>query len=278
MPQTIEKKTLEQETPMNPLVITATPNTCWLHPEVKYPRTPEEIALEARLCREKGAAVLHVHGEGQWPQVISAIRSSSDIIIQCGMSSLTLQERIDVFEQKAEMISIILNHHDEAFVEVDCNVLHTKEELTGYATTCAKYGVRPEFEVWHSGSIWNLNYLIGKGLLKPPYITTLFFGWPGGTWSPPTIEEYLYRRRQMPEGCICTVSIMHESQIQIVAAAIAQGDHIRVGTEDYPFNRRGEIASTFELVEEAANIAKAIGRPIATAKEARDILGLERRR
>jgi 3-keto-5-aminohexanoate cleavage enzyme len=207
--------------------------------------------------------------------VISAIRASSDIIIQCGMSSLTLEERIEVFEQKADMISIILNHHDEAFVEVECNVLHTKGELTEYATTCTKYGVRPEFEVWHSGSIWNLNYLIERGLLKRPYITTLFFGWPGGTWSPPTIEEYLYRRKQMPEGCICTVSIMHESQIEIIAAAIVHGDHIRVGTEDYPFSKRGHIASTFELVEEAANIARAMGRPIATVKEARDILGFE---
>jgi len=123
-----------------------------------------------------------------------------------------------------------------------------------------------------------LNYLIGRGLLKRPYITTLFFGWPGGTWSPPTIEEYLYRRKQMPEGCVCTVSIMHESQIKVVTAAIVQGDHVRVGTEDYPFNRRGDLASTFELVEEATSIAKALGRPVATAKEARDLLGFEKRR
>jgi 3-keto-5-aminohexanoate cleavage enzyme len=259
---------------MNPLIITATPNTCWLHPEVEYPRTPEEIALEARLCREKGAVVFHIHGEGQWPEVLKAIRSSSDIIIQCGMSSLTLQERIEVFEHKADMISVILNHHDEAFVEVDCNVLHTKEELAEYATTCSRYGVRPEFEVWHTGSIWNLNHLIGKGLLERPYITTLFFGWPGGTWSPPTVEEYLYRRKQMPEGCACTVSIMHESQINIVAAAIVQGDHVRVGTEDYPFNKSGDFASTHDLVEEAADVAKAMGRPVATVQEARSILGL----
>jgi len=260
---------------MDPLVITATANTCWLHPEVEYPRTSQEIALEARRCCEKGAAVFHIHGEGQWPEVISAIRSSSDIIIQCGMSTLTLEERIEVFQHKGDMISIILNHHDEAFAEVECNVLHTKEELAGYAAACTKYGIRPEFEVWHSGSIWNLNYLIGKGLLKRPYITTLFFGWPGGTWSPPTIEEYLYRRKQMPEGCVCTVSIMHESQMKIVTTAIVQGDHVRVGTEDYPFNRRGDIASTSELVEEAADIARAIGRPIATAGEARAMLGCE---
>jgi 3-keto-5-aminohexanoate cleavage enzyme len=80
----------------------------------------------------------------------------------------------------------------------------------------------------------------------------------------------------MPEGSICTVSIMHKNQIKIATAAIAQGDHVRVGTEDYPFNRSGQLAPTFELVEEATSIAKAIGRPIATVQKTRDILGFER--
>jgi 3-keto-5-aminohexanoate cleavage enzyme len=79
----------------------------------------------------------------------------------------------------------------------------------------------------------------------------------------------------MPEGSVCTVSIMHESQMQIVTAAIVQGDHIRVGTEDYPFSRSGALASTSQLVEEAADIARAVGRPIATPKIARALLGIE---
>jgi len=257
---------------MEPLIIVATPNTCWLHPEVSYPKTTDEIVEEAQRCREKGAAVFHIHGEDRWPRVINGIRDASDIVIQCGMSSLTLEERIEVFEHRADMISIILNHHDEAFAEVDCNVLHPKEELEAYARTCTKYGVRPEFEVWHTGSIWNLNYLIDRKLLEPPYITTLFFGWPGGTWTPPTVEEYLYRRRYMPEGSRITVSIMHEDQMKILTAAILHGDNVRVGTEDYPYNRTGTICATHELVEEIAGIAKSLGRPIATPDDARKIL------
>ncbi|MGV7929009.1 MAG: 3-keto-5-aminohexanoate cleavage protein [Spirochaetota bacterium] len=262
---------------MNPLIITATPNTCWLHPEVPYPKTAPEIAAEARLCREKGAAVFHIHGEGQWPQVIGGIRAATDIIIQCGMSSLSIPERIEVFENRSDMISIILNHHDEAFVNVDCNELHTKEELAEYALTCRKYGVRPEFEVWHTGSIWNLNHLIGKGLLDRPYITTLFFGWPGGTWSPPTVEEYLYRRKYMPEGSAMTVSIMHPDQMVILSAAIVHGDNVRVGTEDLPYDRRGKVCDTHELVEEIADISRRLGRPVATPDEARKILAIEKR-
>jgi len=34
---------------MEPLIITATPNICWLEPAVPYPHTVEEIAAEARL-------------------------------------------------------------------------------------------------------------------------------------------------------------------------------------------------------------------------------------
>ena len=41
-----------------PLVIVATPNICWLHPEVAYPGNAVEIGEEAALCREAGAAVL----------------------------------------------------------------------------------------------------------------------------------------------------------------------------------------------------------------------------
>jgi 3-keto-5-aminohexanoate cleavage enzyme len=36
---------------VEPLIITATPNICWLHPDLDYPVTAEEFAEEAALCR-----------------------------------------------------------------------------------------------------------------------------------------------------------------------------------------------------------------------------------
>ena len=262
---------------MDPLIIIATPNICWLNPhEVDYPKTPQAIADEALLCRQAGASVLHTHAEMLWKETIEAVQAKTDIVIQLGMSSLTIPERDEVFQCHGEMISIILNHHDEAFAETECLVLHSRQELEEYAVLCRKYGVAPEFEVWHTGSIWNLNYLIKKGLLDKPYITTLFFGWPGGTWTPPTIEEYFYRRKYMPEGCAINVSIMGKEQIDIATAAIITGDHVRVGTEDYPYNHKGDIATCHELVEELADIARALGRPIATPDQARKMLDIPR--
>lgn len=62
---------------VTPLIITATANTCWMHPEVDYPRIPRDIAAEAALCLENGAAVCHTHAEGRWKEVIPAIGGSA---------------------------------------------------------------------------------------------------------------------------------------------------------------------------------------------------------
>jgi 3-keto-5-aminohexanoate cleavage enzyme len=275
---------------MQPLIIAATPNISWLHPEVDYPRTPQAIAEEAALCQQNGATMLHIHAEGRWKETIDAVHARCDVIIQCGMSSLPIPERMEVFKNKADMISVILNHHDEAFAQTECNVLHLREELAAYCRLCREYGVIPEWEVWHTGSVWNLNHLIDKKLVRRPFVTTLFFGWPGGTWSPPTVEEYLYRRRLMPEGCICNVSVMTsdrttklvaieaaiigEEQRDILAAAILNGDHVRVGTEDHPYDHHGKVVTTHALVRETAEMARALGRPLATVKQARKTIGL----
>lgn len=256
-----------------PLIITATPNICWLQPSVPYPDTAEAMAEEARRCEDAGAAILHMHAD-DWPPMIRAVRARTSLIVQCGMSSRTPAERMDVFEQRGDMISIITSHHDEAFAGLDVHVLHPREELLEYARLQAEWGVRLEYEIWHTGSIWNLEWLIEHAQLEPPYFTSLFFGWPGGSWSPPTVEEYAYRRRHLPAGSVATVSIMDPRQIDILTAAIQAGDHVRVGTEDYPFARDGRQAETHELVDEVAELARGLGRAIATPEEARALTGV----
>jgi 3-keto-5-aminohexanoate cleavage enzyme len=255
-----------------PLIITATPNNSWLHPEAEYPRTPDEVGAESRRCEEAGASILHLHSMAGWKELVESIRSSSSLLVQCGMSSFLFDDRREIFDLRADMISVIANHHDEAFPQGDCNVLHPKEELIRYCAECMVSGVRPEWEIWHAGSIWNLNYLRENAEIVRPLICTLFFGWPGGTWSPPTIEEYQYRRRLMPDNCAVTVSVMGPERYGLMAAAISNGDHVRVGTEDYPFTRTGMPARASDVVAEVASLAGALGREVATPAQAREIL------
>ncbi|UJA21975.1 3-keto-5-aminohexanoate cleavage protein [Thermoleophilia bacterium SCSIO 60948] len=260
-----------------PAIITATPNICWLEPETDYPTSVEELVAEAKLCEQAGASILHFHGEEHWTEALDALRAETDLILQCGMSSLPIPERMEVFEQRADMISIITSHHDEAFVEVDVHVLHPREELAEYAELSRRFGTKLELETWHSGSIWNIEWMIERGLLDPPYFASIFFGWPGGSWSPVTVEEFEYRRRLLPDDTVATVSAMGPDQFRLLCHALGAGDHVRVGTEDYPRDRYGEPAQTHELVAQIAAVADSIGRSIATPQQAREITGIPAR-
>jgi 3-keto-5-aminohexanoate cleavage enzyme len=66
---------------------------------------------------------------------------------------------------------------------------------------------------------------------------------------------------------------MGPEQKSILAAAILNGDHIRVGTEDYPY-LNGSIAATHELVAEVVELARRLGREIASAEETRMLLDI----
>jgi 3-keto-5-aminohexanoate cleavage enzyme len=262
---------------MDPLIVTATPNLSWLNPELEtYPHSLAELIDEANRCEEEGAAILHIHAD-RWAETITSLRESTSLVLQCGMSSLPIPERMEVFTAQGDIISIITSHHDEAFTGLDVHVLHPREELIEYAELSTTHDVKLELEIWHTGGIWNTNYLIERGLLEAPYFTSLFFGWPGGSWSPATVDEYERRRSALPEGSVATVSVMGTGHHEILSAAIQSGDHVRVGTEDFPFDRNGEPTSTHQLVAEIRDVAQRLGRELATPDEARRICGLKRR-
>jgi 3-keto-5-aminohexanoate cleavage enzyme len=258
------------------LIITVTANPSWLHPELKnYPVTPEEIADCAERCYKAGASIAHIHAPGKQRETIRRIRDKSDIIIQVGLSGEPLEARKPILEEKPDMMSIIVTHHDEQFAKEAFNILHTKPELEEYSRLCLKHGVKPEFEVWHLGAVWNLRYLEQRNLVRKPYFLSIFFGWPGGSWSPPTVEELRHRVKHLPEGSMYTTSVMDPAQLELLTMTIIMGGHVRVGTEDYPFAHDHEPAKdNSDLVAQIAALSRSLGRDVATAEEARRITGI----
>jgi 3-keto-5-aminohexanoate cleavage enzyme len=269
-------KTASQEK----LIVTVTVAKAWIYPEAKnYPTTPEEIADTVFHCYEAGASIAHVHlPKRACKKTVALIRERCDIIIQAGMSSDPIQKRQELFDAKPDMVSIILNHHDEAFLDIELNRLHPRKELEEYCKVCRKTDIKAEFEVWHHGSIWNLNYLAKKKLVNPPYYLTLFLGWPGGTWSPPTKDELFHRIQYLPAKSVCSVSVMGSDQNVILPYAIELGKHVRIGTEDYPYLNKGVMATdNAELVRKIVRIGKQKGRHIADPSEARTIIGIHKK-
>lgn len=262
---------------VNKTILTITTANSWIYPDVKnWAENPEELVQDVVKCYEAGASIAHVHlPRGREVEIVQKIRDKCDIIIQAGMSSDAIPERKGDFEAKPDMLSIILNHHDEHFTNLSVNKLHSLEELEEYCAKCKEYQIKPEWEVWHTGSYWNLNQLIAKNLIQPPHVCTLFFNWPGGAWSPATSDEYLHRIKYLPKNCIHTVSIMGESQTKIAVLALSHGGNIRIGTEDYPFLEKETVAKdNAEIVERMVSISKYLGREVADPSEARKILNL----
>lgn len=264
---------------MEKLIITATTANSWIHPEVRnWATTDDDLVRDALECAAAGAAILHVHlPRGvEAHTIVARLRQKTDAVIQAGMSSFPIAERENDFDSHPDMLSIILNHHAEEFTDVTVDKLHPLAELEAYAVRCATEGIKPEWEVWHTGSYWNLRWLVNKGLLKAPHILTLFFGWPGGTWSPPEPESYLYLRKYMPPECLHTVSTMGAEQTLMASLAINMGGNIRIGTEDNPFLEDGRPArNNAELIERAVWLARKMGRPVASAAEARALMRLK---
>lgn len=262
------------------MILTVTTANSWIHPEIKNwpdPESVDELVQCAVECYEAGATIVHVHlpRDDRAFDIVNGIRDQCDIIIQAGMSSYPIDQRQNDFKSKPDMLSIILNHHDEHFTQMHVNQLHSLEEYEIYARKCKQFNIKPEFEIWHTGSYWNLQYLIDKGLLKAPHVCTLFFDWPGGTWSPATPDSYLFRVKYIPENCLHTISVMSEKQTAIATLAIANGGNVRVGTEDYPFLYSARVAkNNAEIVKRIVKLCKEMDREIATPKEARKLLVL----
>jgi 3-keto-5-aminohexanoate cleavage enzyme len=262
------------------VIITATTANSWIYPDVKnWAENDKDLVEDAVKCAEAGAALLHIHlPRGREKELVQRLRDRTDAIIQAGMSSEPILERKGDFDARPDMMSIILNHHAEQFTSVEVDRLHPLSELEEYCKRCRDSGIKPEWEVWNTGSYWNLRYLENKGLLDPPSVITLFFGWPGGTWSPPTPDEFFHRVSHMPKDCRYTVSVMGEEQTLVAVLAIASGGNVRVGTEDWPFVRAGVKArNNAEIVSRMVSIAQQIGREPASPREARRILGLSSR-
>jgi 3-keto-5-aminohexanoate cleavage enzyme len=205
-------------------------------------------------------------------------------VMQFGVASARFDDKVRLMSFEPDMMSVCFNAHDEyfqpdpAFPPNKMFAIHPQEELIDYARAGDEHQVKLEIECFHPGAFWNIAFLRREGLLAlKPYVT-LFLGWPGGCWTPPTERALLYMVDHLPEDVTWSVSVMNpEKQWDLLALAISLGGNIRVGYEDNPFIRAGELAANnAQLVERAVDLVHSLGRDVATPEEARKIIGLSR--
>jgi 3-keto-5-aminohexanoate cleavage enzyme len=121
--------------------------------------------------------------------------------------------------------------------------------------------------------------LIKHKVITPPYFINLCIGIHSAV--PATLPMLLSMVELIPKDSTWIVTIGGRQWLPLLSAVIALGGHVRVGMEDnvyvYP-DRDDLIESSADCVRRMVEIAGALGRPLATLKEAEKMLGLPKLR
>ncbi len=270
---------------MEKLIITLAPTgnvpTKKLNPY--SPLTVEEILADVKACQKLGAAVVHLHARdaeqrptcdrATYQSIIEAIDNETiNIIKQVSTGARagenTAEYRGQMLDLNVEMAS--LSTGSSNFISsINGN---SPDLINALATKMAKHGIKPEIEVFDTAMLFNALYLKKKGVLTGNLHFNLVMNVPGSI--PGTPKNLMHLVDALPDRSTFTVSGIGKSQVTMLTMGMLLGGHVRTGIEDVLMLDTNTYATNALLVERIVNIAKSLGREIATPDEAREILGL----
>ncbi|MGI5971041.1 MAG: 3-keto-5-aminohexanoate cleavage protein [Oscillospiraceae bacterium] len=262
------------------------------------PYTAEELSEQIVACAKAGASVAHIH-----------VREDKMVngVMEIGYKSMSLQKFTQAVEKTREAckkagVDIIINlttsggeyedykrlQHLSALKPEMCsfdpNTINWSNSyifensprfLNLLSQEIVKYDIKPEFEVFDTGHLDSVMYYVNKhNIPKPPHIQ--FIMGVGGC-MPGTTDYLAFAVNRLPEGATWSVSGIGRAHMPMMLAGLSLGcDGLRVGLEDNIYYSKGVIATNVQLVERAVELSKLAGREIATADDARQILGITR--
>jgi uncharacterized protein (DUF849 family) len=276
------------------------------------PITPKQIADEAVAACEAGAAVAHIHArdpETGRPtpdinlinEIVTSIRSRCEMIVCIttggGLGMTAEQRLIPVSTFKPELASFnagslnfALFHALDKFKEFkfdwepqylgmteDFIFPNTFKSMREFTAIFNANGTKPEFEVYDSGMINNVAFLIERGYVKKPVYIQYVMGILGGiTASPENLMFLVNYTNRLIGDFEFSVCVAGRAQFPTCNQSLLLGGHCRVGLEDNLYLDKGKLAkSNAEQVAKIIRIAGELGIEPATPDEARKILGLK---
>lgn len=266
------------------IAVTGSRPTKQMNPSVPY--SPKEIAQSAIESWRAGAAIAHIHVRDPetgapssdiqlFNEVVDRIRSECDLILNLTTSGLFIQgdvvfeKRLRVMDLEPEICSLdigSMNFRERAFINPPDWGVHAAEKMLDR-------GVKPEIEVFEIGHMRQALDLIEQGLIKdPPYFQLCM----GAKWGiDATQKSLLNLKERLPPTASWSVLGVGPHQLPMITLGMQAGGHVRVGFEDNLYLRKGVLAkSNSQFVKQAVGLAHQLDRDVATAEEARTILGL----
>src|SRR3984885_11914822 len=251
------------------------------------PVTLDELVTTAKECEAAGAAVIHVHirdeaarptlDPGRLAETVAALREGTDLIVQLSTGGAVTDgfaARLAVLDAGPDACSLTcgtVNFGDEVFANpwpFMCELYQLTQERQ----------IVPEFELFDLGQVAALHRLLGE--FGPPaggrVHCDLVMGVPGG--MPGDVAPLVAAVAALPAGATWSATGIGRTTLPVMFGALGAGGHLRVGMEDtLSFARGRPVARNAELVERAAELARAAQRPPKSPAEARDFLGLPAR-
>lgn len=255
------------------------------------PLSPDELVADSIAAVEAGACILHIHvrdDEGnntmetdRFVQVVTMIRAALaernlDAIINVTTSGTKFPEDMRVAHLPILMPEMCSYDPGTLNWANSYVFLNTPPFLERLGLLCQELEIKPEIEIFDAGMIGNVEYYLKKGILKGPLHCQLVLDVPGG--MPGTLESIHYLSSKLPEGSTWSITGIGKAHMPCMLAGLAAGcDNLRVGLEDNVFLTKGVHATNRQLVERAVQLGILAGREIATAAQAREILGIQKR-
>ena len=271
------------------------------------PITPEEIAEDVHRCYNAGASVVAVHARRASdeqatcdPQVYRSIngliRARCDIVINNstgggingdmvrqgpnGYPEIMFEERLKGMEAGAEMCTLDPTTIIASFEGREILMNTSPERCRQLAMGMKERGIKPEWEVFSpTHLIQDVSACIAAGLDEPPYFINFVLGVNAFQGAMPYTPRILQQMvDMMPKDTVFNVSAVGVHQLNAGVQSILLGGHVRVGLEDNLYYSRGRLATNVEQVERIVRIIRELGMEPATPAEAREIIGLPRRK
>ena len=229
------------------------------------PVSVEEIVEQTHEAYEIGITIAHLHARNAdesaawepeiYRDIFEGVRKHCPDLIICGSTSgrkfPEFEKRSAVIELQPDMCSLTLS----SLNFIGQASMNSPEMIIKLAEKMKDFGVTPELECFDLGMINFGNYLIKKKIVEGPYYWNLLFDNISGFQAKfshlgTAVSEITGNDHFVAFGGL------GEAQLNVNAAAISMGNHVRVGIEDNIWLDRGrnEKATNIDLVKRVHNL------------------------
>lgn len=252
------------------------------------PAVPISVAEQVESTHqayEAGAALVHVHVRDEQenpssdPERFAALQEGirkhcPDIIIQfsTGGRGRALDQRGSMLYLKPDMASLATGSVNFPTIVYE----NPPDFIRTLAQAMLEHGIKPEIEIFDLAMLYNTADLVAAGLLEPPPHVQFVFGVKHALPARREILEFeVAQLRKLLPDATWTAAGIGRHQLEVNHWALELGGHCRTGLEDnVRWDKTTLAKSNGQLVQRVADLCAQYNRPVASPKEAREMLKL----